>query len=91
MSIWLDDALKPELKDTFYKSNTQCYDSNWDIFAAKTLGQFFKKGIEALEEPIPASVIQQGCKYNCYLHTRDTNEYSMDGRRWSSKDPYVYI
>lgn len=63
-SSWLDEAIKPEIKESFWKTATQCYDTNWEHFARFTPGHFFVKGIDSLWDKIPQSVFEQACKYS---------------------------
>ena len=69
---WLDDSLKPDKKDFFWKSATQCYDTNWDDYAGMKVEDFFTRGLEALKEPIPKSVFESACKQE-YLFTQNAH------------------
>lgn len=72
ISDWLDVALKPSIKTLFWKAANQCYDANWDIFATMKVQDFFTKGLDALGEAVPKSVLESACKqesYTLYSHT----------------------
>jgi hypothetical protein len=58
LSTWIDDNLVPSLRDEFYKGSSQCFDSNWEVFSGKRIGDYFKGGIDALYEPVPVSVFR---------------------------------
>jgi hypothetical protein len=62
MSEWLDKSLKPDKKEFFWKTATQCYDTNWEDYAGMKVGDFFIKGQDALLEELPISVFNSACK-----------------------------
>jgi hypothetical protein len=62
LTQWLDEALKPDKKDFFWKSQTQCYDANWEDYAALKVEDFFKKGLDAFQDPIARNVLESAGK-----------------------------
>jgi hypothetical protein len=57
LSQWLDENLVPANADDFRKREKECIISEF-MFASKDMGKYFKRGIESLSDPIPASVVQ---------------------------------
>ena len=91
LSEWMDDALAPAKKEFFWKSATQCYDSNWDDYAGMTLEPFFKKGQKALDDAIPRSVFDATCKIKALCNEFETKHRSSNGNTWNSKGADVYL
>jgi hypothetical protein len=56
-STWLDENLVPEYAAEFRKAGNQCFTSN-DIYDKKDLGIYFKRGLQSMRDPIPASVYE---------------------------------
>ena len=58
LAKWVTDNVKPEKKAEFFRGENQCYDSNWDLFSGKQVGDYFKHGIDSLYESVPVSVFE---------------------------------
>jgi len=58
ISDWLDENLKPDKKELFWKAGNQCYDANWDLFAQMKVEDFFTRGLDALNDAVPQSVLE---------------------------------
>jgi hypothetical protein len=61
MSTWLTENLVPEKAAEFRKADSQCFDSNADLFSFQDLGKYFKRGYSSLFDPIPRSVMASAC------------------------------
>jgi hypothetical protein len=66
MSNWLNENLVPELASEFRKAESQCFDSNEQLFAYQDLGKYFKRGYSSLFDPIPKSVVASASMFSIF-------------------------
>jgi hypothetical protein len=57
LTTWLRDNLNPTFEAEFRKAEKQCIASD-SIYIGKDIGKYFKRGLNALLDPIPQEVIK---------------------------------
>lgn len=64
MSTWIAENLIPETSAEFRKADSQCFDSNAELFSYQDIGKYFKRGWDSLlNDPVPNSVMHSGGKH----------------------------
>lgn len=64
LAKWLKENLNPLTEKEFRKAESQCLQSNIDLYAGKNMDKYFKRGYASILEPIPLSVIQESGTYS---------------------------
>lgn len=80
MSTWVAENLIPETAAEFRKADSQCFDSNADMFSYQDLGKYFKRGYSSLFDPVPKSVMHSAGRHLILLLFRfSLISYSLHG------------
>ncbi|KAF2663164.1 LIP-domain-containing protein [Microthyrium microscopicum] len=58
LSMWLDENLIPEKAAELRKVESQCFDSNYNMFHSQDIGKYLKRGWDSIFDPVPRSVFE---------------------------------